>query len=420
MSEGPLAGLRVIELARILAGPWAGQLLADLGAEVIKVESPAGDDTRGWGPPFVTRPDGTQDAAYFHATNRGKASVTADFTTEAGQTRVRDLVARADVVIENFRPGSLARHGLDFVTLRAGNPGLIWCAITGFGQDGPYAAQPAYDDLIQGGCGLAWLMGRAGDGTPRYVASAVADRVVGLAAMGAICAALVHRAKTGEGQRVDVPMFETMVDMVMSDHLSGLTYDPPLDQGGYQRHLSRFRRPYATKDGHVCALIYTDGHWARFFAATGLTDLPQRDPRFRDFASRNAHIDDVYEELNRIFAERTSAEWLALLREADIPAMPLHDLASLMQDPHLAALDFFRRVEHPSEGAMHDMRPAAGFSQTPSQVTRLAPGLGEHGREILLAAGFDDALIEELAASGALILPEQPTDATPTETTGEP
>ena len=412
---GALAGVRVIDMTSVLMGPYATRHLGDMGAEVIKVEAPGGDVTRHIAP---ARHPG-MGAIYLNV-NRNKRSICLDLKKPGGRDALITLVRDADVLVYNVRPQAMARLGLSWETLQAVNPGLIYAGIYGFGQDGPYAAQPAYDDLIQGGCGLAWLMGRAGDGTPRYVASAVADRVVGLAAMGAICAALVHRAKTGEGQRVDVPMFETMVDMVMSDHLSGLTYDPPLDQGGYQRHLSRFRRPYATKDGHVCALIYTDGHWARFFAATGLTDLPQRDPRFRDFASRNAHIDDVYEELNRIFAERTSAEWLALLREADIPAMPLHDLASLMQDPHLAALDFFRRVEHPSEGAMHDMRPAAGFSQTPSQVTRLAPGLGEHGREILLAAGFDDALIEELAASGALILPEQPTDATPTETTGEP
>ena len=219
----------------------------------------------------------------------------------------------------------------------------------GFGQDGPYAAKPAYDDLIQGATALPALMAQTSDGVPRYVPNALVDRIVGLTAVGAICASLVHRDRTGRGQRVDIPMFETMAGFVMGDHMGGLTYEPPLDKGGYARHLSRDRRPYKTSDGYICVIVYNDKQWENFFKATGRDDL-RGDPKFATFAGRAVNIDMVYAELARIFETRTTAEWTELLDKADVPVMPMHDLESMLQDPHLVATDFFPVVDHPSEG----------------------------------------------------------------------
>ena len=273
----------------------------------------------------------------------------------------------------------MERLGLGYETLAALNPRLVYAGLVGYDQAGPYAARPAYDDLIQGGSTLAQLMARSGDGTPRYVPTALADRVVGATAVGAILAALFERERSGRGQRVDVPMFETMVAFVLSDHLGGLTFDPPLDAGGYARQLSPERRPYATRDGYVCALVYTDAQWQRFLLAVGRDEL-LADARFASFAERSRHIDEVYGELSRIFMTRDTAEWLVLLDAADVPAMRMHDLQSVLDDPQLEASRFFAMVEHPSEGLMRSMRPPPVYSRTPAEPLRLAPRHGEHSR----------------------------------------
>jgi crotonobetainyl-CoA:carnitine CoA-transferase CaiB-like acyl-CoA transferase len=301
----------------------------------------------------------------------------------------------------------MVRLGLGYEQVRECNSRLIYAGLYGFGQDGPYAAKPAYDDLIQGASGMSALIAKANNGIPGYVPSAIADRVVGLAAVGAICASLVHRERTGIGQRVDVPMFETMVQFVLSDHLSGLSYEPPLDRGGYARQLSSQRRPYPTKDGFVCALVYNDKQWTSFLNEIGMADLPERDPRFASFASRAANIDFIYAELSRIFIERTTEEWLSLLDRADIPAMPMHDLESLLHDPHLEAVGFFQDVEHPTEGRMRTMRIPVSWSQTQTELSRLAPAKGEHGIEVLLEVGLDDQIIREMVRDGALLLPSK-------------
>jgi crotonobetainyl-CoA:carnitine CoA-transferase CaiB-like acyl-CoA transferase len=386
---GPLAGIKVIDMTTVLMGPYATQMLGDYGADIIKVESPEGDVTRLIGP---TRHPGM--GPVFLNTNRSKRSICLDLKKPMGRDAVLRLLKDADVLVYNIRPQAMARLHLGYEVVSALNPRLIYAGVFGFGQDGPYAAKPAYDDLIQGGAGLAHLMAVGGDDTPRYVPNALVDRIVGLTAVGAICASLVHRDRTGRGQRLDIPMFETMTSFVMGDHMGGLTYEPPLDKGGYARHLSRDRRPYKTADGYLCVIVYNDKQWNAFFEASGRNDL-RHDPRFATFAGRSVNIDTVYGELARIFLTRTTAEWTDLLTKADVPVMPMHDLESVLEDPHLVATDFFPIVEHPTEGPIRSMRVAATWSETKAEPERLAPRLNEHGEAILREAGFSD---DEIAA----------------------
>lgn len=397
---GPLNGIRVIDLTTVLMGPYATQMLADMGADVVKVEAPEGDVIRRVGP---QRHPGM--GALFLNSNRGKRSLCLDLKRPGARDALLALLRDADVFVHNLRPQALARLGLDYATLAADHPRLVHASLTGFGEDGPYAGKPAYDDLIQGMSGLSAWIAEAGDGTPRYVPTALADRVVGLTAVGAICATLLHRERSGRGQKLEVPMFETMAGLVLSDHMAGATFSPPLPGQGYRRLLSPHRAPYRTRDGHVCALVYTDRHWQSFLDALGMADLPERDPRFASFASRSEHIDHVYAFLKQRFLERDSAQWLELLARIDVPAMPMHDLPGLLADPHLAATGFFREVEHPSEGALRTIAHPARWSDTPAEYARPAPRQGADGIEVLREAGLDAARIEQLLQSGALILP---------------
>jgi crotonobetainyl-CoA:carnitine CoA-transferase CaiB-like acyl-CoA transferase len=335
-------------------------------------------------------------------TNRSKRSVCLDLKKPAGREVVLRLLRDADVLVYNVRPQAMARLNLGYDVVSALNPRLVYAGVFGFGQNGPYAAKPAYDDLIQGGAGLAHLMAVGGDDTPRYVPNALVDRIVGLTAVGAICASLVHRDRTGRGQRVDIPMFETMAGFVMGDHMGGLTFEPPLDKGGYARHLSRDRRPYKTADGHICVIVYNDKQWEAFFAASGRQDL-RADPRFANFAGRAANINVVYAELARIFLTRSTTEWTELLTRADVPVMPMHDLESMLEDPHLVATDFFPVVEHPSEGPIRSMRVSANWSDTKAEPERLAPVLNEHGEAILRDAGFSPDEIAAMIRDGVTI-----------------
>jgi crotonobetainyl-CoA:carnitine CoA-transferase CaiB-like acyl-CoA transferase len=391
---GPLAGIKVIDMTTVLMGPYTTQTLGDYGADVIKVEAPEGDVTRLIGP---TRHPG-MGPVYLN-TNRSKRSICLDLKKPAGREAVLRLLKDADVLVYNVRPQAMARLNLGYDVVSALNPKLIYAGVFGFGQDGPYAAKPAYDDLIQGGAGLAHLMAVGGDDTPRYVPNALVDRIVGLTAVGAICASLVHRDRTGKGQRVDIPMFETMTAFVMGDHLGGLTYEPPLDKGGYARHLSRDRRPYKTADGYLCVIVYNDKQWNAFFEASGRMDL-RDDPRFAKFAGRAANINVVYGELARIFETRTTAEWTELLIKADVPVMPMHDLESVLEDPHLVATGFFPVVEHPTEGPIRSMRVSANWSETKAEPSLLAPRLNEHGEAILREAGFSPDEIAAMISDG--------------------
>ena len=392
---GPLEGVKVIDMTTVLMGPYATQMLGDYGADVIKVESLEGDVTRLIGP---ARHPGM--GPVFLNTNRSKRSIALDLKKPGGREAVLRLIKSADVLVYNVRPQAMARLQLGYDVVSKVNPKLIYAGVFGFGQDGPYAAKPAYDDLIQGATALPALMAQTGDGISRYVPNALVDRIVGLTAVGAICASLVHRDRTGRGQRLDIPMFETMAGFVMGDHMGGLTYAPPLDKGGYARHLSRDRRPYKTSDGYVCVIVYNDKQWENFFQATGRDDL-RSNPVFATFAGRAGNIDTVYAELARIFETRTTAEWIELLTKADVPVMPMHDLESILQDPHLVSTGFFPVVEHPSEGKIRSMRASAQWSETPSEPSRLAPRHNEHGREVLQEAGFSAEEIAALVREGA-------------------
>lgn len=401
---GPLSGIRIIDMTTVLMGPYATQMLGDFGADVIKVEAPEGDLVRKIGP---ARNAGM--GPIFLNANRSKRSITLDLKQPEGRDALLRLCAGADVLVYNVRAKAMKRLGLSYEEVAAVNPRLVYAGMFGYGQDGPYAARPAYDDLIQGGATLPYLFSRVNEGKPRYVPSAMADRVVGLVAVGAILASIVERGRTGAGQRVDIPMFETMVGFVLGDHLGGLTFDPPLDAGGYARQLSPDRRPYQTKDGYVCALIYNDGHWNRFFSAIGRPDLPAGDSRFASFNSRMAHIDEVYRELAALFLTRTSAEWLDLLEKADVPAMPMYDFEGVLDDPHLKATGFFRLEEHPSEGMIRTMAAPPKWSRTPARPERHAPRQGEHSEEILREAGFTDAEIATLLARSVASAAVRPT-----------
>ncbi|WP_343315172.1 CoA transferase [Brucella sp. BE17] len=393
---GPLDGLRVVDMTTVLMGPYATQILGDYGADIIKVEAPEGDVIRQIGP---ARHDGM--GPVFMNSNRSKRSITLDLKTPGGRDALLRLCTQADVLIFNVRLKAMERLGLLYEDVAAVNPRIIYVGLYGYDQAGPYAARPAYDDLIQGASTLSYLFTRVNHGEPGYVPAAISDRIVGLSAINAILASVVERSRTGEGQRVDIPMFETMVSLLMSDHLGGLTFDPPLDNGGYARLLSHNRRPHKTSDGHICALVYTDAHWQRFFKAIGQPHMAQTNPSFATFVSRIKHIDEVYGWLSEVFLTRSTGEWLALLEEADVPAMPMHDFRSILDDTHLVSTGFFERVDHPSEGAIRSMSVPARWSRTPASPVLLAPRQGQHTIEILKEAGFSDSEVNALIADGA-------------------
>ncbi len=333
--DGPLAGLRVIELARILAGPWAGQTLADLGAEVVKVESPDGDDTRRWGPPFVDRGDGRRDAAYFHAANRGKASVTADFRTPEGRDKVRALTDGADIVIENFKHGTLARHGLDHASLAARNPALITCSITGFGQTGPYAERAGYDYIIQAMSGLMSVTGAA-DGPPTKVGVAMTDIVTGIYASTAILAAVHARARTGRGQHIDMALMDCAVAVMANQAMNYMaTGQPPGRLGNFHPNLAPYQ-VVPCADGPIVIATGNDAQFARLCALLDRPDLGAA-PGYATNADRVARRDALSDALCAATANRARADLLAACEAAGVPAGPINDMAQVFADPQVQA-----------------------------------------------------------------------------------
>lgn len=391
-----LKGVRVLDLTSVLMGPYATQMLGDYGADVIKVEAPGGDVTRQIGP---SRNQG-MGPVFLHA-NRNKRSIGIDLKSDGGRAALLKLVETADILVYNLRPQAMERLGLGYDAIRGINPRIVYAGLFGFGQDGPYAAKAAYDDLIQGASTLSALMASSGSDRPRYVPSAIADRIVGLYAVGGILAALHRRQSTGTGTRIDFPMFETMVSFTLGDHMGGLTYSPPLDGGGYARQLSPYRRPYKTSDGYVCALIYNDKQWNAFAKALHREKEFAEDPRRASIATRLRHIDALYEELETEFARRTTQEWTELLDRHDIPVMPMHDLTTIFGDAHLQAVGLFRDVDHPSEGPIRTLRTPVSCDDE-GDADRPAPLYGQHGREILSEAGFDGGTIDRLISTGAV------------------
>ena len=391
---GPLDGIRVLDLTSVVLGPLATQSLADLGADVIKIEGPEGDLMRANG---VSRHPGM--SSIYLALNRNKRSVVLDLKTEAGAAALRQLIAGADVFIHNMRVAAIERLGFGYDAVAAMNPRIVYCVATGFGQDGPHRDKPAFDDIIQAGCGLVSL-GAAAGSRPEYVPSLIADKTTGLALANAVLAALLHRERHGEGQAVEVPMLETMASFVMAEHLAGLTFDPATGGAGYARLLEGGRRPARTADGWICALPYTDRHWQAFFRAVDREDLATK-YNIASRAERNIHIRALYQHFGEITPDRTTAQWMALFEALDIPATPIYTPDELPSHPHLEAVGLFQPTVHPTEGPLREMRPTARFSATPLALRRHAPSLGEHTAEVLREAGLAPCDIDAIAGTPA-------------------
>jgi len=365
---GPLQGLRVIELARILAGPWAGQTLADLGAEVIKVEAPEGDDTRRWGPPFVTRQDGTQEAAYFHAANRGKASVTADFRTEDGRAKVRALVVDADILIENFKVGGLAKFGLDYASLAALNSRLIYCSITGFGQTGPYAHRAGYDYIIQGMSGLMSITG-PDDGPPYKVGVAVTDIITGIYASTAILAAVQDRHRTGRGQHIDMALMDCAVSIMANQAMNYLATDiAPRRLGNFHPNLAPYQ-VVPCSDGHIIIATGNDGQYQRLCALLSRPDLAQN-ADYATNADRVARRTALSDALCAETSAWTQSALLAACEAQGVPAGPINDMAEVFADPQVQA----RGLALDMDG-LKGVRSPFQFADAPA--ARAAPTLGQ-------------------------------------------
>ena len=391
--SGPLAGIRLLDLTTVQMGPWCTRIMADFGADVIKVEAPGGDSSRYTGVPRHRGMSGT-----FQHNARGKRSIAIDLKQREARDAILKLVPKVDALASNIRQAALARLGLDYDSIRELNPKIVYLSMVGYGSTGRYAGRPAYDDLIQAASAIPTLLQRS-TGEQRFIPMAAIDRIVGSSAANALLAGLLAQARTGIGQMIEVPMFETMAQFVLSEHMQGQTFDPPTSPPGYPRTLSRSRRPYPSKDGHIAVLPYSDGQWQRFFQAVGKGHLLENDSRFADIGARTANIDSLYDMIADEVKTRTNAEWLALLQENDIPCMVPHTLETLMADPHLADADFFHWVDHPSEGRIRTMREPSTWTETkPTIVGKFAPRLGQHTREILAEAGLDDAAIEDLIA----------------------
>ncbi len=393
--SGPLAGIRIVDLTTVILGPYATQILGDLGADVIKVEPREGDNMRHSAP----MKHAGMGHIFLHL-NRNKRSIVLDLKQARGHAALLRLVKTADVLIYNVRPQAMARLKLTYEDVKSVNPKIIYVGAYGFSQRGRYAAKPAYDDLIQGMVALPSLIQQAGADRPRFVPSTVADRITGLNAVNAVTTALFHRERTGRGQAVEVTMFESLSQFVLGDHMSGKTFEPPIAAMGYPRLLAEHRNPYATSDGYLCLLIYNDKQWRNFFRLLGREEMFLNDERFANQTSRSEHIAEVYAFVAAQIKTRTSAEWLAALTAADIPVMPLNSLDDLLADPHLNETGFFSLIDHPSEGKLRSMGVPSQWSDSTPDALRPAPRLGEHSVELLREAGYSESEIITMIADG--------------------
>lgn len=405
---GALSHIRVLDLSRILAGPWAGQLLADLGADVIKVERPgAGDDTRGWGPPFLKDEYGenTSVAAYYLCANRNKRSITIDITRPEGQALVKQLAAESDVVLENFKLGGLAQYGLDYASLKAINPRLVYCSITGFGQNGPYAPRAGYDFLIQGLGGLMSLTGRPDDedgGGPMKVGVALTDILTGLYATNAVLAALAWREKSGEGQFIDIALLDVQIACLANQAMNYLaTGQSPKRMGNAHPNIVPYQ-DFPTADGYMILAIGNDGQFARFCAEAGAPELAA-DPRYATNKARVEHRATLIPALKHLTIERTTAEWVGALEALAVPCGPINTLADVFADPQVQARGLRVTMPHPLAGSVPLVANPIRLSATPVEYRNPPPLLGEHTGQILQnTLGLSATQIEELRAAGVI------------------
>lgn len=386
---GTLDGIRIVELTTVILGPWATQMLGDMGADVIKVETHGGEPTRQMGP---RRNEGM--ASMFLASNRNKRSVVLDLTKEEGMEALFKLVGTADVFVHNMRPKVMNKLGLGYENFAEKFPDLIYCATFGFRSGGPMEDKPAYDDVIQAASGIADLQTITSD-QPRYVPTIMADKTTAYNLVSAILAALLCKERGGGGQAIEVPMFETLVDFVMVEHLFGAAFEPPIAGLGYTRLLNTERKPYATKDGYLAVLPYTDKNWQDFFKIAGRPELID-DPRVASLDMRVKHSQEVYGMLSEIVATRTTAEWQRDLDAANIPVMVVNTKEMLLENEQLEATGFWIEQDHPTEGRIRMTDPPIRFSKTPSEVRKHAPVLGEQSREILAEAGYSETEIDKL------------------------
>ncbi|MFO1155093.1 MAG: CaiB/BaiF CoA-transferase family protein [Rhodospirillales bacterium] len=385
---GALSHIRVLDLSRVLAGPWASQLLADLGAEVIKIERPGtGDETRGWGPPFAKTPAGNASdvSAYYLSTNRNKKSVSIDIGNPEGQQLVRDLAKTSDVFIENFKVGGLLKYGLDYATIKLENPGIIYCSITGFGQTGRYAARPGYDFLIQGLGGLMSITGRPDDepgGGPMKVGVALTDILTGLYASNAVLAALAYRERTGEGQYIDVALLDVEIACLANRALNHLVGDPSPQRLGNAHPSIVPYEDFPTADGYMILAVGNDGQFRRFCTEAGFPELAQ-DPRFSTNAARVTHRAELIARLRRVTVQRSTSDWIRALEAVAVPCGPINDLAAVFADPHVRARGIAFALPHPELGTVPAVANPLRMSETPVEYHAPPPRLGEHTASIL-------------------------------------
>lgn len=375
-ASGPLAGIRVVDLTSVVLGPLATQILADYGADVIKVEGPAGDIIRSNG---VSTHKGM--GSIYLALNRNKRSIVLDLKQADGKEALRDLVRTADVLVHNMRVKAIEKLGFGYEAVRELNPRIVYCAATGFGQDGPHRDRPAFDDIIQASSGFVGV-GSLGKDAPEYSPNLIADKTIGIFTANAVTTALFHRERTQQGQYVEIPMLETMASFVLAEHMAGLTFPGSTEPAGYKRIVRGGRRPYPTKDGWIGVLPYTEKHWIAFFNAVGKGELIEEFD-IADRQKRNARIQEIYAALGSITPLKTTEEWLELCNTLDIPATRIYDLEDLPEHPHLKAVGLFEESTHPIVGTIRQIRPTIRFSATPLTIYRHAPALGEHTDEIL-------------------------------------
>lgn len=385
--KGPLAGIRVVDLTTMVMGPYCTQIMADMGADVIKVEPPGGDNTR-----FISQGPSAGMSGVFINVNRGKRSIVLDLRSADGKDALTKLIEGADVFIHSMRAKAIAGLGFDYAAVKAINANIIYTNCYGFGRRGPDRDRTAYDDTIQAECGLPAVQQML-TGEPSYVGTIIADKVAGLTTLYATMMALFHRERTGEGQEVEVGMFETMASFMLVEHANGAMFSPPLGPARYPRAVAPNRKPYRTRDGHIAVLIYNDKQWNAF--VEGAKPDWASDPRFATLESRARHIDTIYARLAETLAERTTAEWIRLFRALEIPSAPLRTPGELFDDPHLNAVGLFETITT-AHGPVRFPGVPTWFSQTPGAVAGYAPETGEHGEEILAEIGLGSANVRRV------------------------